>query len=50
MATMPNIELPTGDQPKLSPLRKLGWFVAIWAGSVAALAIVSYGLKAIFPL
>lgn len=50
MATIPRIELPTGNQPKTSPLRKLVWFVTIWAGSVAALAIVSYGLKAIFPL
>lgn len=26
-------------------LRQLGWFVAIWAASVAAVGAVAYGLK-----
>ena len=27
--------------------KKLGWMVLIWAASVAALAVVAYGLKAL---
>ncbi|MDT9599044.1 DUF2474 family protein [Sphingosinicella rhizophila] len=27
--------------------RRLGWFVGIWAASVAALAVVAYGLRAL---
>ena len=26
-------------------IRRLGWFVAIWAGSVATLAVVAYALR-----
>ncbi|WP_073129428.1 DUF2474 family protein [Palleronia salina] len=26
-------------------LRKIGWFVLIWAASVAALAVVAYGIR-----
>jgi hypothetical protein len=28
-------------------IKRLGWFAAIWAGSVAAIAIVAYALKLI---
>ncbi|XDA97370.1 DUF2474 domain-containing protein [Sulfitobacter sp. LCG007] len=28
-------------------LRRLGWFVLIWAMSVAALGVVAYGLRAV---
>ena len=28
-------------------IRRLGWFAAIWAGSVAVIAIVAYALKLI---
>ncbi|WP_091844593.1 DUF2474 family protein [Palleronia pelagia] len=26
-------------------LKKIGWFVLIWAASVAALAVVAYGIR-----
>lgn len=26
-------------------LRRIGWFIAIWAGSITALAIVAYGIR-----
>jgi len=26
-------------------LVRIGWFIAIWAGSVAALAVVAYGIR-----
>ena len=26
-------------------LRKVGWFVAIWIGSVAVLGVVAYGIR-----
>lgn len=28
-------------------IRQLGWFVAIWAASVTAIAVVAYGLRLI---
>ena len=27
--------------------RRLGWFAAIWAASVAALAVVAYAIRAV---
>lgn len=33
------------DAPTASPLRRLGWFVAIWALSVLALGVVGYAIK-----
>lgn len=43
------VVMPNTEQTK-STLKKLGWFVGIWAASVLALGVVSYGLKAIFGL
>jgi hypothetical protein len=46
----PIIEGPPGpDDPPRSPLRRLGWFIAIAAGSALATALVAYGLKALLP-
>jgi hypothetical protein len=28
-------------------IKRLGWFAAIWAGSVAAIALIAYALKLI---
>jgi hypothetical protein len=28
-------------------LRQIGWLIAIWAGSVLALGIVAYGIRAV---
>jgi hypothetical protein len=28
-------------------LRQLGWFAAVWAGGVLAVAVVAYGLRAL---
>lgn len=30
-------------------IKRLAWFVAIWAASVAALAIVAYGIRLMIP-
>ena len=36
------------DRPRLPlGLRRLAWFVGIWAAGVVSLGIVSYGLKAL---
>ena len=33
-----------------SPIHKIGWFIAIWIASVAALGIVAYAIRlAIHP-
>jgi len=36
--------ITTEDQPR-SLWQRLLWFVALWAGSVAALGIVGYAIK-----
>jgi hypothetical protein len=35
----------SGTEP--GPWQRLGWFIAIWAGSVLALAIVAYIIRAV---
>ncbi|MBM7061481.1 DUF2474 domain-containing protein [Pseudomonas sp. UL073] len=36
----------TVDKPAKKPLwQRLGWLLLIWAGSVLALGVVSYGLR-----
>lgn len=40
--------MTTDPAPDDQPLaRRLGWFVAIWAGSVAVLATVAYAIRAV---
>ena len=36
---------PGGADSSAGWLRRLAWFAAIWALSIGALALVSYGLK-----
>ncbi|MGV8995382.1 MAG: DUF2474 family protein [Parvibaculaceae bacterium] len=36
-------------QAQPSRLKRLGWFIGIWAASALALAVVSYGFKALLP-
>jgi hypothetical protein len=40
--------MATQTKKRSSGWRRVAWFVAIYAGSVIALAAVAYGLKAIF--
>jgi|AntRauMFilla1563_2_1112583.scaffolds.fasta_scaffold03149_2 hypothetical protein len=30
---------------KLEGLRKIGWFIALWIGSVLALGVVAYAIR-----
>lgn len=36
------------EENQVSWLRRLLWFLCLWAGSVMALGLVTYGLKAFF--
>ena len=36
---------PDADGPRPSGWRRLGWFAAIWCGSLAAWLIFAYGLR-----
>lgn len=36
---------PSQDDPKQPLGKRLGWFVAIWIGSLAAVAAVAYALR-----
>jgi len=35
----------TDDRPTMMGLKRLGWFVAIWAMSVAALGLVGWAIR-----
>jgi hypothetical protein len=43
---MPTITDPTAA-PGSTPLKRIGWFVALWAAGVAVTAAVAYGLRLI---
>jgi hypothetical protein len=36
---------PDITDPGISWWRRIGWFVAIWTGSVVALGTVAYGIR-----